>query len=100
MSNNPQERLKQQIKNGQKSGRQRTKGIVRMIVEFSPAVIVSKMMWKPIKLAGKMIWTGIKKLALGVLALFKGIFKIGGKFINKVSNWMIRLASAIKDKTY
>ena len=66
----------------------------------APGKFIAKLGWKAFKFVGKKIWKGIKLIAMGVLALFASVFKVAGKFVNKVSNWIVRFASFLKDKTY
>ena len=55
--------------------------------------------FKIMKWAFKKLWRGIKGVAKSVLQMFKGLFKIGGKFVNKVKNWTTILGKRIVDKS-
>lgn len=70
------------------------------IVTFAPAQIFLKIGWKAVKFIGRKIWSGIKKLVFKASSLFGGLFRIGGKFVNKVQSWKDRLVKGIKDKKY
>lgn len=52
------------------------------------------------KFVGKQLWKGIKALAFKAIDFFKALFKLGGKFVNKIGTWIGRLGRSIKDKTY
>ena len=59
---------------------------------------MTKLGFRAIKWVGKKIWKGIKKVLFKTASLFAGLFKIGGRFINKVSTWARRIGGGIKDK--
>lgn len=56
--------------------------------------------FRVIKFIGKQLWKGIKKLVFKAVNFFKSLFKMGGKFLNKVGMWMGKLSIGIKDKAY
>ena len=56
--------------------------------------------WSAVKWIGKKLWAGIKKFAAKARTMFQGLFKIFGRFKNKVSNWTTILGKGIKDASY
>lgn len=77
-----------------------SRGLIRKIVDFSPAMWVVKLGFKAIKWGVKMLWKGIKKLVIKTINIFKNLFKLGGKFVNTVGSWAAKLGKGIKDKAY
>ena len=71
--------------------------IVKVMNNFSPARVITKMGWGAIKFVGKSIWKGIKKLALKAWDGLKSMFRIAGKFVNKVANWSVKIGRGIKN---
>lgn len=71
-----------------------------MLNEFNPAMMIVKFGWRAIKFIGKKLWKGLKKLAFKAFDFFKGLFKLGGKFLNKVGNWIGKIGRGVKDAAY
>ena len=74
--------------------------LLTAIRNFAPGQIIVGLGWKAIKFVGKQLWKGLKKLAMKAIGFFAGLFKMAGKFVNKVGTWIGRLGGAIKDKAY
>ena len=68
--------------------------------DWAPAQFVAKLGWRGIKFVAKKIWKGLKKLVFKTAAFFKGLFRMAGKFVNKIATWVGKLGAGIKDKTY
>ena len=68
------------------------------VLSFTPHAIMAKLGFRAIKFVAKSIWKGIKKLIFKAASFFKRLFKLMGKFTNKVGNWMVKLGGGIKDK--
>ena len=68
--------------------------------DWAPAQFVAKLGWKGVKFVAKKIWKGIKRLVFKTVSFFKGLFRMAGKFVNKIANWVAKLGSGIKDKAY
>jgi len=67
---------------------------------WAPAQFVAKLGWRAIKFIGRKLWKGIKFLFFKTASLFAGLFRMVGKFVNKVSNWVSRIGRGIVDKAY
>lgn len=63
-------------------------------------MIITKVGFRAIKWGVKKLWKGLKALVFKAVSFFKSLFKLGGKFVNKVSHWMLRLGKGVVDKTY
>lgn len=85
--------IKKAVKTGGKS-------VVKAIVNFSGAKLISGLGWKAIKFIGKGIWKGLKKLAMSAIGMLKKMFKLGGGFVNKVGTYIGKLSAGIMNKTY
>lgn len=68
--------------------------------DWAPGHFVVKMGWRAVKFVGKQIWKGIKRLVFKTISFFKGLFRMAGKFVNKIGNWVSRIGHGIKDKAY
>ena len=53
-----------------------------------------------LKFTGKKIWGGLKKLVFKAASFFRGLFKMAGRFVNKIGSWVGRLSAGIKDRAY
>ena len=76
------------------------KKLLVTIRDFAPAQIITKMGFRVIKFIGKQVWKGIKKLVFKAASFFKNLFRMGGKFINKVGMWIGKIGAGIVDKAY
>lgn len=76
------------------------RGLIQRIVDWSPAAAITKVGFRIIKWGVKKLWKGIKKLVFKAISFFKSLFKIGGKFVNKLSFWVAKLGKGIVNKTY
>ena len=75
-------------------------GIIPQVVNFAPGQIIVKMGWRALKWGVKKLWKGLKKLVFKAIQFFKSLFKMGGKFVNKVSWWAARIGEGITNKMH
>ena len=73
-----------------------TKRILSTSVSASLTKIGLKAAFVPIKSIGKKLWGGIKRIAFRIADVFKGLFNIGQKFVNKVQTYSMRIRNGVK----
>ena len=67
---------------------------------WSLAAPLTRLGFKIIKFGAKMLWKGVKNLAFKAAQFFKRMFRLGGKFVNKLANWISQMTGYVKDKAY
>ena len=94
---------------GVKAGLNYAKNVITDIVKngknasirySSPAKVITRIGWRAIKFVGKKLWGGIKKLAMAGLKLLMKMFKVGARFVNKVSFYMLKLGAGVLGAGY
>lgn len=52
------------------------------------AAPLTKLGFRVIKFGAKLLWKGVKNLAFKAAQFFKRMFRLGGKFVNRLAGWI------------